>query len=208
MALVVLPEGTAGLYCGPTTETWSKAAGLSEQRHVVWLEKPVKRALAIMPPMYTDLWTGAKGMYKLEPVIADGGELVIYAPHIHEVSSVHGKVIDEIGYHCRDYFLAQWDRFGEFRVDSGAFHTTLRGRDIRRFERRRGATNYSNLGHWHSRGPLPPHQSGVPRSSQREPGGMEPARRLASVKRAGEMLYRIRPYMSNGPFDLTGRVAV
>jgi lactate racemase len=128
MALVVLPEGTAGLYCGPTFDAWSAAAELSGQRHIVWLKEPVKRALAVMPPMYTDLWTGAKGMYKLEPVIADGGELVIYAPHIHEVSSVHGKVIEEIGYHCRDYFLAQWDRYGEIPGGLLAHSTHLKGK--------------------------------------------------------------------------------
>ena len=128
MALIVLPEGTAGLYCGPTLEAWSAAAALSGQRHIIWLREPVKRALAVMPPMYTDLWTGAKGMYKLEPVIADGGELVIYAPHIHEVSSVHGKVIEEIGYHCRDYFLAQWDRYGQVPGGLLAHSTHLKGK--------------------------------------------------------------------------------
>ena len=81
------------------------------QRHIVWLKKPVRRALAIMPELYDDLWTGAKGMYKMEPAIADGGEVVIYAPHIRDVSHVHGALIDRIGYHCRDYFLGQWERF-------------------------------------------------------------------------------------------------
>jgi hypothetical protein len=50
-------------------------------------------------------------MYKLEPVLAEGGELIIYAPHMKEISVTHGTHIREIGYHCRDYFLEQWDRF-------------------------------------------------------------------------------------------------
>ena len=62
----------------------------------------------MMPEMYDDLWTAAKGMYKVKPVITDGGEVIIYAPKISEVSYTHGKLIDQIGYHCRDYFLAQW----------------------------------------------------------------------------------------------------
>jgi hypothetical protein len=61
--------------------------------------------------MYDELWTGGKCMYKLEPVLADGGELIIYAPHITEVCVSHGKVILEVGYHCRDYFLNQWEKF-------------------------------------------------------------------------------------------------
>ena len=53
-------------------------------------------------------------MYKLEPVLADGGELIIYAPHITEVCVSHGKTIMEIGYHCRDYFLKQWEKFKDY----------------------------------------------------------------------------------------------
>ncbi len=50
-------------------------------------------------------------MYKVEPAVADGGEVIIYAPHISEVSYTHGADIDRIGYHCRDYFLSQWQQF-------------------------------------------------------------------------------------------------
>lgn len=111
VAPVVLPEGTAGLFCGDVHDTWSEAADLSARRHIRWLDRPVRRALAIMPEMYDDLWVAAKGMYKLEPVIADGGEIVIYAPHVRDVSRTHGALIESIGYHCRDYFLSQWKRF-------------------------------------------------------------------------------------------------
>jgi hypothetical protein len=66
-------------------------------------------------------------MYKLEPIIEDGGEVVIYAPHIHEVSYTHGRLIDEIGYHCRDYFLSQWERFKEYPGGVLAHSTHLKG---------------------------------------------------------------------------------
>jgi hypothetical protein len=66
-------------------------------------------------------------MYKLEPVVADGGELIIYAPHIHEVSVVHGHLIEEIGYHCVDYFLSQWDRFKHYPWGTLAHSTHVRG---------------------------------------------------------------------------------
>ena len=61
--------------------------------------------------MYDELWTAGKCMYKLEPVLADGGELIIFAPHLKEVCVSHGSHIEAIGYHCRDYFLKQWDQF-------------------------------------------------------------------------------------------------
>jgi hypothetical protein len=77
--------------------------------------------------MYDDLWTGGKCMYKLEPVLADGGELIIYAPHISEVSVTHGRLIEQIGYHCRDYFLKQWDRFKDLPWGVLAHSTHVRG---------------------------------------------------------------------------------
>jgi nickel-dependent lactate racemase len=77
--------------------------------------------------MYDELWVGGKCMYKLEPVLADGGELIIYAPHIREISVVHGKLIKEIGYHCRDYFLGQWDRFKDYPWGIIAHSTHVRG---------------------------------------------------------------------------------
>ena len=58
--------------------------------HIVCVDRPFQRVLSIMPEMYDDLWTAAKGMYKMEPAVADGGEVVIYAPHITEVSHTHG----------------------------------------------------------------------------------------------------------------------
>nr|HMN62698.1 hypothetical protein [Anaerolinea sp.] len=90
---------------------WQAASALSAHKHIVYVERPYRRVLSVMPRLYDDLWTGAKGMYKMEPAVADGGEVVIYAPHISEVSYSHGKILDEIGYHTRDYFLKQWERF-------------------------------------------------------------------------------------------------
>ena len=127
LALVVTHDGVAGLFCGDPHETWRHAAMLSARRHVVWVDRPYERVLAIMPSMYEDLWTAAKGMYKIEPAVADGGEVVIYAPHVKEVSYVHGRLLDEVGYHCRDYFLQQWERFKNYPGGILAHSTHVRG---------------------------------------------------------------------------------
>ena len=127
ISLVTTHEGVAGAWCGETRAAWAEAAALSSRRHVVWSEQPWNRVLAIMPAMYEDLWTGAKGAYKTEPALADGGEVVIYAPHIREVSQVHGRMIEEIGYHCRDYFLAQPDRFRGYPGAILAHSTHVKG---------------------------------------------------------------------------------
>ncbi|HZB46178.1 MAG TPA: lactate racemase domain-containing protein [Pyrinomonadaceae bacterium] len=126
-AMVVKGEGLAGLYVGTPEEAYEAAAELSSKLHIKWVEKPYERVLAVMPKMYDDLWTAAKGMYKLEPAVADGGEVVIYAPHVEEVSYTHGHLLDEVGYHVRDYFLKQWDRFKDYPGGVLAHSTHLRG---------------------------------------------------------------------------------
>ena len=82
--------------------------------------------LAIVPAKYQDMWTGAKGFYKVEPVVADGGQVIIYAPHITEIAAMH-PVIQQIGYHCRDYFLGQWEEFRHHHWGDLAHSTHLRG---------------------------------------------------------------------------------
>lgn len=126
-SFVVTTHGTAGIFFGEAKEAWHEAAKLSAHRHIVYKDKKYARVLSIMPRQYDDLWTAAKGMYKLEPIIEDGGEVIIYAPHIHEVSYTHGKLIDTVGYHCRDYFLYQWEKFKEFPGGVLAHSTHLRG---------------------------------------------------------------------------------
>ncbi len=126
-ALVVTHDGLAGLYFGSPKEAWIAAAALSAKKHIVYVEKPFRRVLSVMPELYDDLWTAAKGMYKLEPAMADGGEVVIYSPRINEVSYTHGAVIDEIGYHCRDYFLKQWERFKHYPGGVLAHSTHVKG---------------------------------------------------------------------------------
>jgi lactate racemase len=100
-----------GMYVGPHQEAWSAAADLSARLNIITLPHAVRRVLSMPAPIYDDLWTAAKAMYKTEPIVADGGEVIIYAPHISEISYTHGRLIDEVGYHVRDYFVKQWDRF-------------------------------------------------------------------------------------------------
>ena len=92
LAMVVAPsgKGLSGLYCGSPKEAWSAAAELSSRLHIRYVESPFELVLSVMPESYENMWTAAKGMYKLEPVVADGGEVVIYASHIIEFSRMHG----------------------------------------------------------------------------------------------------------------------
>ncbi|MFZ4777654.1 MAG: lactate racemase domain-containing protein [Terrimicrobiaceae bacterium] len=125
--LVVSGKDFAGMFAGTPEAAWDAASDLSKELHILRKPKPFHTVLSCAPAMYDELWVGGKCMYKLEPVVADGGELIIYAPHIHEVSVVHGHLIRQIGYHCRDYFLKQWDKFKDFPWGTLAHSTHVRG---------------------------------------------------------------------------------
>ena len=110
---VVVQSGSVEMHSiafGDTRAAWEAAADVATQTHIRYLDAPVRRVLSIVPTMYHDIWTAAKGFYKVEPVVTDGGQVVIYAPHVREVSVTHPEIY-QIGYHCRDYFVQQWDRF-------------------------------------------------------------------------------------------------
>ena len=127
LALVLRGQDLHGLYIGPHIEAWSQAADLSAQLNIIYVQRPVKRVLSAPAAIYDDLWTAAKAMYKTEPAIADGGEVIIYAPHITEISYTHGRLIDQVGYHVRDYFLKQWERFKDVPGSILAHSTHVKG---------------------------------------------------------------------------------
>jgi len=201
LAPVVTHEGMAGLFCGDVHEAWRRAAALSARRHVVWVNRPFRRVLSVMPPMYDDLWTAAKGMYKMEPAVADGGEVVVYAPHVHEVSYTHGRLIDEIGYHCRDYFLAQWERFRDYPGGVVAHSTHLKGQGT--YDAARGLET-PRITVTLATG-IPAERCQRVNLGYLDPAGVDPAEWAAEgdgtlvVPRAGEMLYRVgRPPADDG----------
>src|SRR5689334_822733 len=130
IALVVEGHELSGMFIGDYLSAWSEAADLSAARHIRWCDKPFQRVLSCAPAMYDELWTGAKAMYKLEPAVQLGGEVVIYAPHLEVVSHVHGKYIYEVGYHILPYFLNDWERFRNIPLGVLAHSTHLRGSGI------------------------------------------------------------------------------
>lgn len=128
LAFVVRPDAALyGLSYGTPEKAWAEAAALSSRVHITRKPKPFHTVLSCAPPMYDELWVAGKCMYKLEPVVADGGELIIYAPHMKEISLTHGEHIREVGYHCRDYFVKQWDRFAQHPWGTLAHSTHVRG---------------------------------------------------------------------------------
>jgi len=194
VALVVEGKGLSGLFVGDQLSAWNEAAELSAERHIQWCENPFQKVLSCAPPMYDELWTGAKAMYKLEPAVAIGGEVVIYAPHLDVVSHVHGKYIYEVGYHILPYFLNDWERFKNIPLGVLAHSTHLRGSGVmdngveKPNVRVTLASKISaedcarlNLGY------LDPSKVNVDEWKDREDEG------ILYVPKAGEILYRLKP---------------
>ena len=193
VALLVEGHELSGLFIGDYLSAWREAADLSAQRHIRWVNKPFQRVLSCAPSMYDELWTGAKAMYKLEPAVAIGGEVVIYAPHLDVVSRVHGKYIYEVGYHILPYFLNDWQRFKNIPLGVIAHSTHLRGSGVieNRIEKPNVKVTLAskisaedcarlNLGY------LDPSMINVDEWKDRENEG------VLYVPKAGEILYRLR----------------
>ena len=112
LAMVVDGEtGLRGLFAGDVRDAWSAAADLSAKIHIVEKRRPFRIVLGRAPTMYDEIWTAGKVVYKLEQVVAPGGTLIVYAPHIREISTTWGELIEKVGYHVRDYFLARPELF-------------------------------------------------------------------------------------------------
>jgi nickel-dependent lactate racemase len=204
MSLVTQGPVLRGLFCGAPEEAWSAAADLSNRLHIIYKEKPFTSVLSCAPAMYEELWVGGKCVYKLEPVVADGGDLIVYAPHIKRISATHGVLITQIGYHVRDYFLKQWERFADVPGGVLAHSTHVKG-----------------LGTFENGGERPRMNvvlaTGIPEAlcreinlGYRDPGSIRQddwrdreAEGYLLVPRSGETLYRLR----EDPFAPTGSSA-
>ncbi len=192
-SMVVKGSGLKGIFVGTPEEAYDSAADLSCRVHIIYKEKPFKKILSMAPQMYDDIWTAGKCMYKLEPVVADGGDLIIYAPHVTEVSYSHGQYLDRIGYHVRDYFLKQMDMFKDIPRGVMAHSTHVKGTGTFEDGEEKPRVNVIlstkipeqrckkiNLGY------LDPDAVNPDEWENREDEG------ILAVRKAGEMLYRLK----------------
>lgn len=128
LALVVdSDESLRGVYAGDICEAWSQAADLSAKVHIRYRDQTFQTVLGCSSQLYDEMWTASKVMHKLEQMVAKGGTLIIYGPQIKEISRTWGKQIMECGYHVRDYFLQQMDRYRHLPRGVLAHSTQVRG---------------------------------------------------------------------------------
>jgi nickel-dependent lactate racemase len=126
LALVIGNKGLQGLWGGDPVEAHRAACPLSQQINIFWHERRYHRVVAHCTPKYQDLWTAGKLAYKTQEVVAEGGEIVMYAPHLEKITPLHLDV-ETIGYHSLPFFLDQWDKYKDFERSSLAHSTHVAG---------------------------------------------------------------------------------
>ena len=89
---------THALFAGDINETLRRAAAVSEYVHIKYTGRKYRRVVALLDEHYDELWVGGKASYKLGSIIEEGGELLIYAPHLNSISATHGRLIEKYGY--------------------------------------------------------------------------------------------------------------
>ena len=89
---------THALFAGDFREAFRRAADVSGQVHIKYTGRKYRRVVALLDEHYDELWVGGKASYKLGGIIEEGGELIIYAPHLRAISETHGRLIEKYGY--------------------------------------------------------------------------------------------------------------
>ncbi|MGH9880921.1 MAG: lactate racemase domain-containing protein [Pyrinomonadaceae bacterium] len=89
---------THALFAGDFRKALRKAVEVSRQVHIKYTGRKYRRVVALLDEHYDELWVGGKASYRLGPVIEEGGELIIYAPHLRCISETHGHLIERYGY--------------------------------------------------------------------------------------------------------------
>src|SRR3989441_5136570 len=89
---------TYALFTGDFRSAFRAAAEVSGHVHIKYTGRKYKRVVALLDEHYDELWVGGKASYKLGAIIEEGGELIIYAPHLRSISETHGRLIEKYGY--------------------------------------------------------------------------------------------------------------
>jgi len=90
-----------GLYIGDDVECFNLAAALSLQVNFQMLDREIKKAVVFLDPHeFRSTWLGNKSVYRTRMALADGAELIVLAPGVHEFGEdgAIDKLIRRYGY--------------------------------------------------------------------------------------------------------------
>jgi nickel-dependent lactate racemase len=76
---------TRGLFIGDDIECFNRAADLSLKVNFKMLDAPLKKVVVYLDPHeFKSTWLGNKSIYRTRMAMADGGELIVLAPGLHQ----------------------------------------------------------------------------------------------------------------------------
>ncbi|MDQ6786724.1 MAG: lactate racemase domain-containing protein [Acidobacteriota bacterium] len=131
---------THALFAGDFRSSFRKAAEISRKIHIKYTGRKFKRVVALLDEHYEELWVGGKASYKLGGVIEEGGELIIYAPHLRCVSETHGALIERFGYAPLEKIKALLVESGELQINlcvaAHLAHVAFAGKNADKFSAR------------------------------------------------------------------------
>jgi nickel-dependent lactate racemase len=126
-----------GLYIGDDLECFLKASELSLKVNFEMLDKPIKKAVVYLDPKeFHSTWIGNKAIYRTRMALADGAELIVLGPGVHEFGEDKGidAMIRKYGYHGTPATLKAVSENADLGADLSAAAHLIHGSSEGRFK--------------------------------------------------------------------------
>jgi len=126
-----------GLYIGDDLECFLKASELSLKVNFEMLDKPIKKAVVYLDPKeFHSTWIGNKAVYRTRMALADGAELIVLGPGVHEFGEDKGidAMIRKYGYHGTPATLKAVSENADLAADLSAAAHLIHGSSEGRFK--------------------------------------------------------------------------
>ncbi len=127
-----------GIFIGEGRNCLTEAVKLAQEKNIDYVEHGLKKCVVYLDPSeFTSTWLGNKAIYRTRMAMADGGELIILAPGVHqfgEDKTVDG-LIRKYGYRGRLHTLEVFKRddADDLRANMGAAAHLIHGSSDGRF---------------------------------------------------------------------------
>ena len=127
-----------GIFIGEGRNCLTEAVKLAQEKNIDYVEHGLKKCVVYLDPSeFTSTWLGNKAVYRTRMAMADGGELIILAPGVHqfgEDKTVDG-LIRKYGYRGRLHTLDVFQRedAADLRANMGAAAHLIHGSSDGRF---------------------------------------------------------------------------
>lgn len=125
-----------GLFIGSDRKVFEEAVSLSQQKNLIFLDKPLKKVVVYLDPIeFKSTWLGNKAVYRTRMAIADDGELIILAPGVKKFGE--DKAIDTLirkyGYVGTEKILQAYNANEDLRENRSAAAHLIHGSSEGRF---------------------------------------------------------------------------